>query len=178
MTHVALLRAVNVAGRNRVDMAELRDVFGGLGLTGVRSLLQSGNLVFECRDRAPASLERRLEEAAAGRLGLATDFFVRSAKEWAGLVSGNPFPREARADPARLALFCLKQAPGRDRVLALEGAITGREVMRAAGRHLYVVYPDGMGRSRLTSVLIERTLGTRGTARNWNTVLKLGALST
>ena len=70
----------------------------------------------------------------------------------------------------------LKSAPDATRVKALQAAIVGPEIVRAKGRHAYIVYPDGMGRSRLTSALIERTLGTRGTARNWNTVLKLGAL--
>jgi uncharacterized protein (DUF1697 family) len=61
-------------------------------------------------------------------------------------------------------------------VIALQKAIVGREVVRAKGRCAYVVYPDGAGRSKLTNVMIEKTLGARGTARNWNTVLKLDAL--
>jgi uncharacterized protein (DUF1697 family) len=71
----------------------------------------------------------------------------------------------------------LKEAPSREDVIALQTAIKGREVVRAEGRHAYIVYPDGVGRSRLTNALIERKLGTRGTGRNWNTVLKLGALA-
>jgi len=63
--------------------------------------------------------------------------------------------------------------PAARNVAALRAAITGREVVRAAGRHLYIVYPDGMGRSRLTHALIEKLLGTRATGRNWNTVRKL-----
>ena len=84
---------------------------------------------------------------------------------------------EAKADPGHLLMLCLKDEPGRDAVTALQKAIVGREVVRARGRSLYVVYPDGVGRSKLTAVLIERKLGTRGTARNWNTVLKLAALA-
>ena len=71
----------------------------------------------------------------------------------------------------------LKDAPDREQVTALQKAITGREVVRAKGRHAYVVYPDGIGRSRLTSALIEKKLTTRGTGRNWNTVVKIGALA-
>jgi uncharacterized protein (DUF1697 family) len=71
----------------------------------------------------------------------------------------------------------LKGAPGREHVTALEKAIVGREVIRAGGRHLYIVYPDGIGRSKLTNALIEQKFGTQGTARNWNTVLKLAALA-
>jgi uncharacterized protein (DUF1697 family) len=71
----------------------------------------------------------------------------------------------------------LKEAPSRASVKALQSAIKGREVVRAKGRHAYVVYPDGVGASRLTSALVERTLRTRSTGRNWNTVLKLAALA-
>ncbi len=73
--------------------------------------------------------------------------------------------------------MALKGAPDAGAVAALQAAITGREVVRADGRHAYLVYPDGVGRSRLTLALIEKKLGTSGTARNWNTALKLAALA-
>jgi len=73
--------------------------------------------------------------------------------------------------------MCLRDAPDRAAVAGLQKAIAGREVVRTSGRHAYIVYPDGIGRSRLTVALIEKKLGTRGTGRNWNTVLKLAALA-
>jgi uncharacterized protein (DUF1697 family) len=88
----------------------------------------------------------------------------------------NPFPEEAKRDPGRLIAMCLKGKPALDAVDALRSAISGPERVQVIGRELYIVYPDGMGQSRLTTALIDRTLGVRGTARNWNTVLKLGAL--
>ena len=175
-THIALLRAINVAGRNRVSMADLRDLLAELGFANVQSLLQSGNLVFDGRAGTPARLESLLEQAAKDRLQLETAFFVRTAKEWAEIVAGNPFPDEAKLDPAHLVVLLLKGAPDREHVTALETAIFGREVVQAGGRQLYIVYPDGIGRSRLTNALIEQKLGTQGTARNWNTVLKLASL--
>jgi uncharacterized protein (DUF1697 family) len=93
------------------------------------------------------------------------------------VIAHNPFPDEAERDPARLHVMPLKEAPGEDQVDALQAVITGREVLRAHGREAYIVYPDGAGNSRLTNALIERKLGTRGTARNWNTVLKIQALA-
>ena len=92
-------------------------------------------------------------------------------------MTANPFPAEAKSDPGHLVVMCLKSAPGREAVSALQQAISGREVIRAKGREAYIVYPDGIGRSRLTTALIEKKLGTRGTARNWNTVMKLAALA-
>jgi uncharacterized protein (DUF1697 family) len=176
-SYVALLRAVNVGGRNPIGMPELREFAVQLGLDAPRTLLQSGNLVFRCPARNTADLERLLESAAAARLCLQTDVMVRSAADWRAIIERNPFPREAKNDPGHLLVMAFKQAPKPADVKALRAAISGREVVEAVGAHAYLVYPDGIGRSRLTTALIERTLGTRGTGRNWNTVLKLAALA-
>ena len=175
-THVALLRAVNVAAHNQVAMADLRDLLTAMGFRDVRSLLQSGNLVFGGGRLTGPALERRLEAEAARRLGLETDFFVRTADEWRTLVAKNPFREAAERDPGRLHVMFLKDAPGAARAKALQATITGRETVAAAGRQAYVVYPDGSGRSKLTVARLEKGFGTRGTSRNWNTVMKLGAI--
>jgi uncharacterized protein (DUF1697 family) len=157
-------------------MADLRAMMTALGLADPQTLLQSGNIVFRS-DSSPAELEVHLEKAAGKRLGLQTEFFVRTAKEWRTIIDGNPFPKEAKADPSHVLAVVLKDNVDAASVAALQQAITGREVVRAKGRCLYVVYRDGIGRSRLTSALIEKRLGTRGTGRNWNTVLKLDELA-
>jgi uncharacterized protein (DUF1697 family) len=174
--HIGLLRAVNLGSHNKVSMADLRAFMTALGLSEPQTLLQSGNIVFRS-DTSSAELEMQLEGAAAERLGLHTDFFVRDAREWRGLIEANPFSKAAKIDPSHLLAVVLKKAVTPGAVAALQDAITGREIVRAKGRSLYVVYPDGIGRSRLTSALIEKQLGTRGTARNWNTVLKLDELA-
>jgi uncharacterized protein (DUF1697 family) len=175
-THIALLRGINVGGHKLVAMSDLRDFLAALGCEAPRSLLQSGNLVFQSPARPRADLERWLETEAEKRLGLRTDFHVRAAKEWGKVIANNPFPDEAKRDPAHLLVMFLKQAPDQRAVKALQAAIKGPEIVRADGTHAYIVYPDGMGRSRLTNALIDRQLGTRGTGRNWNTVGKLAAL--
>ena len=175
--YVALLRAVNVGGRKPVAMPELRRVLEELGFEGPRTLLQSGNLVFRGQVRSGAGLETLIEAELRKRLGLETDVFVRTAKEWSEIVARNPYRAEAARDPAHLLVLCLKDAPDRERVDALCAAITGPELVEANGRQLYAVYPDGIGDSRLTVALIEKHLGTRATGRNWNTVVKLAALA-
>jgi len=171
--HIALLRGINVGGRNLVAMAALRELCGDLGFAGATTLLQSGNLVFQSARKADATLERLLERETAKRLGVAADYVVRSADEWEQVVARNPFPKQAKVDPGRLVVMFLKSAPRAGDVEALQESIKGREIIRADGKHLYIVYPDGIGRSKLTGTSIEKKLGTRGTARNWNTVLKL-----
>lgn len=175
-TYLALLRAVNVAGHKQVAMADLREMLSQIGFTGIQSVLQSGNLVFRGTARTVAALERLLETEAQRRLGLETDFFVRTAQEWQSVVARNPFRKEAESDPGHLVVMALKRAPDGKDVMALQAAIAGAEVVRADGRHAYIIYPNGIGRSRLTTALIDKKLGTRGTGRNWNTVLKIAAL--
>jgi uncharacterized protein (DUF1697 family) len=174
--YIGLLRAVNLAGYNRIAMADLRDLLTGLGFTACRTLLQSGNIVFSGDRRPAAQLERTLEAHLEQDLRVTTDFFVRTAKEWEALVANNPFPREAHRDPAHLVAMVLKDQPSPEAVQQLEAAITGDEEVRTQGRHAYIVYTSGIGRSRLTNALIEKKLRTRGTGRNWNTVLKLQRL--
>ena len=173
---VALLRAVNVTGHNKVSMSDLRTVAGELGLGDPRTLLQSGNLVFRGGGRDAGTLEQRLERVSRERLGLSTTYFVRAAAEWQTIIRDNPFPREAVSAPQHLVLVCLKHAVAVSAVADLRRAIVGEEAVAGEGRQIYLVYPSGIGTSKLTSALIERKLGCGGTARNWNTVLKLGAL--
>jgi uncharacterized protein (DUF1697 family) len=177
MIQVALLRAINLAGHQPVAMADLRSLLTELGLRDPQSALQSGNLVFEAGKQTGASLERLIEHELARQLDLRTDVMVRSAAEWASVVARNPFRNEGARDPARLVVVFLKSKPTADAFDALREAIVGPEILHGEGRQAYIVYPDGIGRSRLTAALIERKLATRGTARNWNTVMKLAALA-
>jgi uncharacterized protein (DUF1697 family) len=172
-SHVALLRAINLAGKNMVRMSELCALFGEEGFPNAKSLLNSGNVVFDGGARDSAAIEKKLELATAKRLGVSTDFMVRTAAQWKKLVSANPFAREAKDDPGRLVAFVLKTTPARGAEAHLTEAIRGREYARVIGSCAYIVFPDGQGRSKLTPAVIERALGARGTARNWNTVLKL-----
>jgi len=176
-TYLALLRAVNLGSHNKVSMADLKTLLAELGMANPQSLLQSGNLVFESKTRPTVPLEKLLETSAEKKLGLQTDFFVRTGAEWQQAIADNPFAKEAKLDPGHTVLMCLREAPAPVAVKALQDAIQGREVVRAKGRHAYFLYPDGIGNSKLTIKVIEKKLGTTGTARNWNTVLKLGALT-
>lgn len=175
-THIALLRAVNVGGRGKAPMADLRALLADLGFEAPQSLLQSGNLVF-CSKATGATLETLLERETKARLGLATDYIVRTAAEWDRIVAANPFTAMARDDPSHLLVMALKSAPDGAALEGLRAWIPGREAIESVGLELYITYPDGVGASKLTGAVIERRLGARGTARNWNTVTKLAALA-
>jgi uncharacterized protein (DUF1697 family) len=166
-----------MGGHNRLAMADLRDLAITLGFADVRTVLQSGNLVFKGPTRTAATLEARFEAETTKRLGLNTTFFVRTAAEWKKIVAGNPFRDEARSDPCHLAVMFLKDKPAKKNLAALRISFVGREYFHAQGRELYAVYPDGFAKPKLTLSLIDRKLETRGTGRSWNTVLKLAMLA-
>ena len=176
MIHIALVRGVNLGGRTVLAMAELRSACEKLGFKNPRTLMQSGNLLVESSTSC-AEVEARLEKGMRKHLGRELEFFVRSPKEWDAIIEANPFPREAKADPGRLVLLCLKQKVTPAAVKNLQAKIPGRESVQAWGREAYAYYPDGQGQSKFTTVLIDRILGTRCTARNWNTVLKLAVMA-
>ena len=174
--YVALLRGINVGGNKMVAMADLRDMLTALGFEDAKTLLQSGNAVFRTAAKAPVKLEALLEAETKKRLGLTCDFHVRSGAELQAAIDANPLKAEAKKDPGHLLLSFYRAPLDTAKVKAAQAAITGPEIVRADGRHLYTFYPDGIGNSKASAV-IDKALGVRGTARNWNTVLKLGALT-
>ena len=175
--YIALLRGINVGGHKPIAMVELRALLSDLGYERPQTLLQSGNAVFEGGWRSAETVEAQIEAAARKRFGADVGVLVRSPLEWQAIVDRNPFPVEAKRGPARLVLLCTKQTLAAAHIAAVRKAIVGRETIEGGTRHAYIVYPDGQGRSKLTLALIEKTIGMRATARNWNTVLKLRDLA-
>jgi uncharacterized protein (DUF1697 family) len=173
---IALLRAVNVGGTGKLPMADLRKLAESVGLTEVRTLIQSGNLVFDAGKRSPAASEALLEKACAAEFGLKTDIYVRAPAEFDTIIASNPFKREAKDAPSFLHVLFMGEAPGAPAFKALQAAIKGRETVKGDGRHAYIFYPDGAGASKLTPAMLTRHLGMPGTARNWNTVTKLAGM--
>jgi uncharacterized protein (DUF1697 family) len=104
---------------------------------------------------------------------LTTDIHVRTASEWPKIVAANPFAREAGDNPTFFTATVLRAAPHDDAVGNLQRAIKGSERLAVVDRTVYTIWPDGQGKSKLTLPIMERHLGTRGTTRNWNTVLRI-----
>lgn len=172
MRYVALLRAINVGGTAKLPMAELRELCAGLGWKGVTTYIQSGNVVFEAAGPA-AALETALEQAVERRFAFARPVIVRSAAQWAVYAAGSPFTDAQTATPNWLTL-CLAKRPlaaGAAELLQLRAA--GGEQVRAAGDALWIHYPDGGGRTKLSPALLDKAAGSPVTARNWRTVCKL-----
>ncbi len=170
-TYIALLKGVNVGGNRLLPMADLRVALTQAGYDDVRTVLASGNVVLDAPATAPNTLEASLERTIAAALGVRTDVMVRDADAWASILAANPFPDAAEREPGRLLVVVMKTPPDRTKAYAYLDTYDGPERVEFVGREVFIHYPDGQGASKLA---IPR-LG-NGTARNWNTMLKLAAI--
>jgi uncharacterized protein (DUF1697 family) len=175
-TYAALLRGINVGGHAKVSMRELVDVFGSLGHAEVTTYIQSGNVVFRCASNKPAEIGRGIESAIGERFGLKVTVILRSAAELVSIAAANPFP-DAEGEPKKLHVLFLDRAPGAAAIAGLDPDRSPGDSFAPSGREIYLRYAAGAGTSKLTLDWFERQLGAKGTARNWNTLLKLIALS-
>jgi uncharacterized protein (DUF1697 family) len=168
---IALLRAANVGGRT-IKAAQLRAAAEGLGHTEVATYVNSGNLVLVPAGPA-AGVAPGLSAALSDELGFDVPVLTRTLTQWDAIVDRLPFPDEAASDPSHLVLYVWDGAPS----TGFDPAPYGNEKVAFAGHEMYAYFPDGIGRSKLTLPLIEKSTGRRGTARNWNTVLALQRLA-
>jgi uncharacterized protein (DUF1697 family) len=183
---VALLRGINLGGRNKIAMADLREVLAGLGHTEVATYVQSGNVVFTPdRARGTGQLAAGLERAITERLGVSPRVVVLTREELAAVVRDNPYPDEANPKAVHAVFLTGDPGPGlTGAVAAAQQRAAGagsRDTATLIGRTLYLHTPDGFGRSKLAELLAgQATAGksgeVAGTARNWSTVTKLLAM--
>ena len=172
---IALLRGINVTGRNMIPMAELRDHCTACGLKGVETYIQSGNVLFTSSATAK-KLEEDLEKLVRKKFRLEIPVIVRRAADWPAYVEGNPFARESETE-AKAVMLALSKRPPLDAALEKlrERAVSGEKLERV-GDAIWVYYAKGVGGSKLSPSLFDRLVGSPVTARNWNTVLKLREL--
>ena len=170
--YVALLRGVNVGGKNRLAMTDFAQVLGAAGATEVRTYIQSGNAVFSASPGVVKALAQRVEKLIAERFSLRVPVVVRSAGDLAKVVSGNPFLK-AGAAPETLHVCFLADAPDRGCVSALDPRRSPGDAFSVCEREVYLHLPNGVARTKLTNAHLDSKLGTTGTLRNWRTVLKL-----
>jgi uncharacterized protein (DUF1697 family) len=173
--YAALLRGVNVSGRNRVDMLTLRARLGEAGYRDVTTYIQSGNVVFSTAARAEAELVRALEAELRGAFGLEITVLIRTGPQLRRVATQNPW-LEQRGDPSALHVTFLAAPPPRAQVRALAARAAGPDDAVVVGREVYLRCPNGYGKTKLNNAHLERVLGVPATTRNWKTVLTLREL--
>jgi uncharacterized protein (DUF1697 family) len=179
-TYVVLLRAVNVGGTGKLPMATLRTVLQDLGYRNIETYIQSGNAIFDAPGSAPTVAEA-IAAALAKHLTAPAGVLIRTHEQMGEIIAANPFAAQANADGAKVHVAFLSATPpktateGLDRIIAQYPKRRDRYYLR--GDTLYLHLPDGAAETKFTGKALDRILGGTGTARNWNTVLKLHAMS-
>jgi uncharacterized protein (DUF1697 family) len=173
---VALLRGINVGGKNKIPMAELKSLFSSLGLEEVVTYIQSGNVVFRSPAGAAHDIAAGIQERIAEDFGISVSVLLRTPAELGEIADSNPFLRR-EADLSKLYVVFLDGPPPEDGVAQLDPERSPPDEFCVRGREIYLHLPNGAGRSKLTIDYFERELGIAATARNWNTLLKLLALT-
>jgi uncharacterized protein (DUF1697 family) len=168
--HIALLRGINVGGHHKLPMQALRRIFADAGATDVQTYIQSGNVVFA--GKAPAKITARAKTQITEEFGFDIPIVHRSAAQWSLVQAGWPFDI-SEADPKFLAVGFLAETPSATKVASLDPERSPPDTYVVRDAHIYLHYPEGVARSKLTNAWFDRQLGTTSTMRNWKTVQKL-----
>jgi uncharacterized protein (DUF1697 family) len=173
---IAMLRGINVSGRNIIKMEDLRRAAEALGPERVETYLQSGNVLFRADGTAKAWGEK-LERRLAAEFGLQVPVIARTAGELGNVLTQNPFLTEKNIDLATLHVFFCSAIPAKAGLAGLDGLSLGQDRFAAIGREVYLHCPYGYGKTKLSNAALEKKLSVTGTTRNWNTVTNLAEMA-
>lgn len=174
--HVALLRGVNVGGKNKLPMNVLTDLFVEAGCRKVQTYVQSGNVVFAASPNLAKKIPTTITRAIHERLGLRVPIAFRTSEELDRVTRSNPYMKPG-IDAAALHVMFLADDPDPARVRSLDPDRSPGDLYQVRGRHIYLCYPNGVARSKLTNAYFDAELATMSTARNWRTVLALAEMA-
>ncbi len=170
--YVALLRGINVGGKNKLPMKDLCAMFAAAGCTEVRNYIQSGNIVFKADPPLARDLPDLITSGIAGRFGFTVPVVLRSAEEMRTIPLQNPLLGDGE-NPGELAVCFLLGVPAPARVAALDPHRSPPDAFVVHGREIYLRCPNGFAETKLTTGYFDSKLATVSTFRNWRTVLTL-----
>jgi uncharacterized protein (DUF1697 family) len=174
-TYIALFRGINVGGNNILPMVELVLVLEELGLSNIKTYIQSGNVVFQSKKINSVELSQKICAEIEKRYGFVIQVLILDVDELQSAIASNPFP-EAEAEPNTLHCFFLLSLPEKPDLKVLEKVKKDSEQFKLIDKVFYLFAPEGVGRSKL-AMKVEKTLGVAVTARNWRTVRKIMELA-
>ncbi len=171
-TYIALLRGINV-GRKRMKMDTLREMFESVGYANPKTLLASGNVIFQTDETDRDTIIQTLEYAIVETFDFDSKIILRTGDAWQEAITNCPYLEQSEQNPKHLLVTFLSNIPSDITIANLHSAHEGSELINVIDQTLYIYYADGVARSKLTNNVIEKQLQVAGTARNWNTVLKI-----
>ena len=170
MRHVALLRGINVGGKNKLPMRDLAAIFEAAGAKNVRTYIQSGNVVFEATVAAAKAIPERVRKRVTTDFGIDSPVITRSASEFMRIIKAQPF---AADDEKALHVAFLDRKPAAVAARALDPDRSPGDAFKLIGREIYLSFSSGVAKTRLTNDYFDRVLGTTSTVRNWRTTTRL-----
>ncbi|MBV8551371.1 MAG: DUF1697 domain-containing protein [Acidobacteriaceae bacterium] len=171
-THLALLRGINLGGKNKLPMKDLAAMFAGAGCHDIVTYIQSGNVIFKAASKVSVQLSDTISSEIEKHFGCRVPVVLRTAEQMRKAVDSNPFIKEGVPENTLHVVF-LKDLPSPRRAGNLDPDRSPPDVFTLLGQEIYLRLPNGMARTKLTSYYFDSKLGTIGTARNWRTVTKL-----
>jgi uncharacterized protein (DUF1697 family) len=177
VTYIAILRGINVSGKNILRMDALQALFAALGFTHVVTYIQSGNVVFRSTMSDQGMLKNSISEGIMKKFGLKVPVIIRSKKELEQIVAQNPFLPEQDMLLEKMHVTFLSELPEKERIKLTATLKTGSDRFILNGREIYLYCPGGYGNTKLSNAFFESKLKVIATTRNWNTVNKLLEIS-
>ena len=177
-TFISLLRAINLAGHKVISMDALRDLYAGLGLSHLRTYIQSGNVVFESPWDDLSELTHKIEAHIEGAFGFHVEVFIRRPPDFLHILSNNPFLNDRQADPGRLYVTFLYHIPSEEARSKLAYPTETTDEYALGVQEVYLHLPNGYAHTKLSNSFFEKKLSTFTTTRNWNTVKALYEMAT
>jgi uncharacterized protein (DUF1697 family) len=182
---ISMLRGVNLLGRNRVKMDDLRALYESLKLEDPRTCLQSGNVIFQTRSHKEeknsgdlaASLGKKIQNGIERKFGFRPEVILRTPDEMRRAIAASPFAADRNLHPSKLLVTFLAGEPGPDVHATIVGLKGYPEEVHLKGRELYIYFPGGVGNAKLPWSKVEKLTKVTGTARNWNSVAKMLAIA-
>jgi uncharacterized protein (DUF1697 family) len=171
-THLALLRGINLADKNRLLMRDLVEIFVDTGCTDVRTHIQSGNVIFGASPGALEGLPGRIASQIEERFGCRIPVILRTAGELGHTIRNNPFVKAGKDENTLHVLF-LAGRPDPKAVGHLDPDRSPPDEFLVGHREIYLHLPNGVARTKLNNAYFDSKLATISTGRNWRTVLKL-----
>jgi uncharacterized protein (DUF1697 family) len=170
---ISMLRGVNVGAHNRIKMDALRALYEFLKLEEPRTYVQSGNVIFRCKEKNLPALANKIQGAIEGEFGFAPAVILRTADELRQALAVNPFAKRRDVEPGKLLITFFASEPAPEAQSVLSGLKDYPEELHLKGRELYIYFPNGAGKSKLPWASVERLFKVTGTARNLNSVTKM-----
>ena len=171
--YISMLRGINVGPHNRIKMEALRALYTSLKLEDPCTYVQSGNVIFRSKEKDTGLLAARIQKAIEKKLGCSPTVLLRTTAEMKKAIAANPFAARPDIVPGKLLVTFLAAEPAREAQAGLDTFKHHPEEIHLIGRELFIYFPNGAGKTKLPWSQVERFLKVTGTARNWNSVIKM-----